>query len=294
MSREILVTGAHGALGTALQEYAQRGSQIIYAPRHHEVDVTDLDVCRDFLQSRPVDVIIHTAAITNWELAHRDPERAFYTNCLGIINMAKLALDYNARLVIVSTDGVFSGQMKHGGYTEQDKPDNPTSMYGWTKLAGELSPKMIGMPKEAYLIVRLGWLFGPTPQKDVKFVGAILRKIAHGETVLNAINDKVGTLAYTAHIAEKIFHYVGHSTFGVRHLANTGEVSRYDVAREIVELWEAQGVTVVPVTSDAFPSPVRRPDYAVLTTLYEDAGMPSWKSALGEYHDRFSDVHAFE
>lgn len=293
MSKEILVTGGKGALATAIELEGHAEGRIIYAPTHAEFDVVSLDQCRQYLEGKRVGAIIHTAAIANWEQVHKEPLSASDTHILGSANMARLALEKPAFLVLVSTDAVLSGRPKDGGYNERDFPLGPTSMYGWTKWVAELTPKMVGLPSEQYIVARCGWFFGPNPEKDRKFVGAILRQIANGTTRLRAVNDRSGSLVYTAHIAQRLFSYVDQETSGIRHLANTGAVTRLDVAKKIVELWQATGVSVEGVSSDVFPSPVERPEYAVLATLFTDATMSPWQEALAEYRDRFPNLSDF-
>lgn len=283
----IVLTGGSGSFGSALQ--AIEPSFKYEAPSSEEFNITNIDSCRAFLRGKSIDVIIHAAARTNWEKCQEDQQDAFQVNLIGTLNMVRLAQEHNARLVFCSSDGVFSGQFRKGAYTESDIPQNPPSMYGLTKLLAE---HFICHAAADALIVRLGWFFGPNPQKDTKFVGAILRQIGMGKTIIKAVADKVGSPTYTLDAAEKILQLIDERVTGIRHIANTGPASRFEVAKEIAQLWNSN-VHIDPVSSDTFPSIVRRPDFAVLSSEYPDCRLPHWKNALHRYHRAYPQAEQF-
>lgn len=280
MSKEqLLITGASGSLGTAFQQTAE--GRLLLTPSHQEFDITNYDACKEFAHGQVFDVIIHTAAMTNWETCHINPEVAFRVNTFGTLNMARIAKEKGVPIVVIGTDGVFDGKGKVGGYTESDPPHLPVSVYGVTKLAGEHLVMQVVQPD--YLIARTGWLFGPNPKKDQKFVGAMVRQIAQGKHILKAVYDKTGSPSYAMHVARKVYELIDRGTFGVRHVVNTGEATRLDVTEEIVRLW-GSGIKIEGVSSTIFPTPVRRPDNVFMSTDYDDARLPSWQEALFEYH----------
>lgn len=286
MSKEILLTGGRGALGTEFRNVTENryNPNILLAPTSTEFDITNLEECRTYLkQHGPLtDVIIHAAAVTNWEYAHAKPEVAFRVNTLGTMNMAQLAKESGARFVLISTDAVFPGTPKAEGYNETDIPHTPTNMYGMTKLVAEWEAKEL-VPD--VLIARLGWLFGPGPQQDTKFVGAILRQLAQGKDVIRAVTDKQGSPTYTLDGVNRIFDLIEQNTKGPRHVVNEGVVSRFEVAEKVVSTWNVPAV-VQPVSSDMFPSLVRRPAYSGMTTVYES--MRPWQEALVAYRNAHS------
>lgn len=290
MSKEVLITGASGSLGTALLLEAKKREASVLAPTHQEFDITNYEACREFARGKTIDVILHTAALTDWNLCHSDPELALRVNTLGAMNMARIAREHEARLILVSTDAVFQGTPKQNGYREDDIPQSPVSYYGVTKLMGEIAASHIAQP--SYLITRLGWLFGPNPAKDVKFVGAILRQLSQGKTTIKVVYDKTGSPTYAIHAAQKLFEYIDQEKGGTRHVVNDGAASRFAVAKELAALWDPQ-LQVIPVSSDEFPSVVRRPDYSVLASNYPDAQMPHWKTAIREYHEKYALVKEF-
>jgi dTDP-4-dehydrorhamnose reductase len=280
----ILLTGGSGVLGASIREAAAALGVPVAAPSSAELDVRDTDACDERGRTLgPRDAVVHCAAMTDWERCHEDPRGCFAVNAAGALNVARMAAASGAFLVHVSTDGVFDGRARERPYAESDRPGSPPSVYGVSKLAAE---HLVAVTCRDALVVRLGWLFGPPPAEDAKFVGAIIRRAWAGQP-LAAVSDKVGTLSYAPHAAEKIVRYAVGRTAGVRHLANEGVVSRLDVARFTLSLW-APGSTIREAASDEFPSPVVRPDFSALATTFDDARLPHWQDAVAAHFERHS------
>lgn len=285
-SKEILLTGGSGTLGTGILEVFQTTGGLdaeMIAPTSKELDITSLKSVQEFLarRTRPITNIIHAAAMTDWEKADCDPKKAFETNAIGTLNMAIVAKQYESKLIYISTDAVFSGEKKKGGYTENDLPNNPVSIYGITKLAGEFLAYST-LPN--LIIARLGWLFGPNPSKDKKFVGKILSQLANGTQEISAVSDKTGSPTYTLDAATRILELLHNDFVGAVHIVNSGIASRYEVAQEANVVWQAKA-NIKPVSSDKFPSPVKRPEFSGLGTLYHP--LRSWQQALHDYQLKY-------
>jgi len=289
MGSEILVTGGSGSLGEALVSSANRARKFLLAPSHEEMDVSVSEHCDRFADEYHPYAIIHSAAMTDWAKCHNNPYEAFRVNTLGTLNIARATLRSNSILIYVSTDAVFADDKRSEPYKETDIPISPTSVYGVTKLVGEWIVKSIA---RKYLIVRIGWLFGPNPSKDRKFVGAILNQVANGSGVVKAVDDKHGSLSYAEHVADKIFFYIDNSSEGIRHLVNQGQATRYEIAQEVLRLWSPR-TQVIAVQSDSFPSPIKRADFSVLESINPDSQLPAWTIALWDYHSKFPNIQDF-
>lgn len=292
MVETIFLTGGNGAFGTAFQEVCDAQHIKVVAPKSGEFDISKpVSHARRFSGER-IDAVVHAAAMTNWEQCHDKPREAFRVNTLGTLYMAKIARELDVPLVYISTDGVFDGLQRGYPIYESEMPGRilPGHTYGRTKLWGERFARVI-CPHN--LTVRLGWLFGPNPIKDTKFVGAILRQIARGAETIRAVDDKWGSPTFSPDAASKLLELVQDGATGTRHLVNGGEgVSRCDVAREVCSAW-APRVSVESVPSSTFPSRVYRPENSVLGTLFDDSRMRPWRKALGAYRDRFPDINQF-
>jgi len=276
---EILLTGGSGALGSSIRAVADNSEFEISSPDSKTFDVTDLISCSRYVADKNFDVIVHCAALTNFEHCHSNPLEAFEVNSLGTKNMARLAKDLGIALVYISTEAVFSGSNRSTPYTETDMPATPKNIYGWTKLIGEWWVREI---LDNFLIVRIGWMFGPSTEKDTKFVTKVSKKIQQKAPRIYAVGDILGSPTYSIHAAGKILDLVKSDTKNIRHVVNTGTATRFDMARELVKLADAK-IELTEVTANHFLSEVGRSRYSVLTTNDADAKLPSWKQALGEY-----------
>ncbi len=293
MSKEkVLITGGTGSLGTALSLECQRMGFGVQTPTRQELNLNSTDSIQHFTAANRYSAIIHSAAITDWNVCHTNPAEAHQVNSHSSALLAVDAKNKQIPYVFVSTDAVFPGSkpLHRGvGYSESDPAQSPVSMYGITKLAAET---LIQAVNEDALIVRLGWLFGPDPSKDKKFVGAIVRQLAMGKDKIQAVDDKFGSPTFAVDAASKIVELLDNNTKGIRHVVNEGVASRYDVAQQVVKLWKPS-TEVFKVTSDAFPSIVQRPDFSGMETEYSDTKMRKWQEALTAYHTQYPRMGMF-
>jgi dTDP-4-dehydrorhamnose reductase len=207
-------------------------------------------------------LVLHAAAWTRVDDAEADPEGAAAVNVAGTRNVAALG----APLVYFSTDYVFDGR-KRAPYVESDPPA-PLSVYGRTKLEGELAAG------EAW-IVRSSWLFGPTGHN---FVRTILRLGSERDEV-RVVDDQVGSPTYVGHLAAATRRIV-ELPRGLRHVAADGECSWAEFAAAIFE--EAGfRCRVVPITTAEYGAPAPRPAYSVLRSeRSETPTLPHWREGL--------------
>lgn len=247
MAVRMLVTGADGVVGGYVREVF--GSE-------YDLDLTDKDTL-DITDPRlptliyrnlgNIDVVLHLAAATDVDECERNPDLAWRTNALGTQNVAAACRKLGARMVYISTAGVFSGDQLEP-YTEFDHP-HPANVYGRAKLAGEiLATELLGPD---LLIVRAGWMFGGG-LGDGKFVGMIRRQIENGATELRAVDDKIGSPTFAADLLRTVVMLLGKDAYGVFHGANSGVCSRYDVAAAVRDLLGSEAA-VTAVSSSHFP-----------------------------------------
>ncbi len=266
----ILITGANGQLGRSLQEVLTT-DELLPLP-HADADVTDPTVVERIASWRP-DVVIHAAAMTDVDGCERNPDAAYRVNALGTRNVAVACQEANAAMVYISTDYVFDGT-KGDAYWEFDAP-NPLSAYGASKLAGE---QIVQQLLNRFWIVRTAWLYRPGHRN---FVSTILR-LAQQQDEIRVVETEVGSPTYAPDLAAAIAQLIRRPLYGVYHLVNRGQCSRYEFARRIVELARLPA-RVVPVKQ--FPRPAQRPAYAPLRNF---AGtqigieLRHWEAALRE------------
>jgi dTDP-4-dehydrorhamnose reductase len=258
--RRVLITGAGGQLGRALQEAFADDELVPLTRADWDVSEPPPDAARG-----PFDLVLHTAAWTDVDGAEADPQGAAAVNVGGTANAASLG----APLVTFSTDYVFDGR-KREPYVESDGP-SPLSAYGRTKLHGEAAAGA-----DAW-VVRTSWLFGPTGHN---FVRTMLRLGGERDEVA-VVDDQRGCPTYVGHLAAAVRELVDEDLpRGVWHLAADGECSWADFAEAIFE--EAGlGCRVRRVTTEELARPASRPANSVLRSEKPDAPtLPHWREGL--------------
>ncbi|RKP54468.1 L-threonine 3-dehydrogenase [Cohnella endophytica] len=147
---KILVTGASGQIGTELVARLRQIYNIdhviatdIKADGLNEssgiyeiLDVTDGQAMHDIANKYQVDTIIHLAALLS-ATAEAKPLLAWHLNMGGLLNALEVSKSLNCRLFTPSSIAAF-GPTTPKNNTPQDTMQRPTSMYGVSKVSGEL------------------------------------------------------------------------------------------------------------------------------------------------------------
>ena len=129
----ILVTGANGMLAKEVKEKFQKNNEII-ATDVQELDITDEKAVLDFVKNTKPDYIINCAAYTAVDKAEDNYELADRINGDGPTNLAKAAKNVGAKLVHISTDYVFGGNLDISKDYKDDDEKATVTAYGKTKL----------------------------------------------------------------------------------------------------------------------------------------------------------------
>jgi dTDP-4-dehydrorhamnose reductase len=258
----ILITGAGGQLGRALQEtFAGEG---VVALTHGDWDVT--------LPPPAVDaaLVLHAAAWTDVDGAEDDPQDAAAVNVGGTRHAAELG----APLVYFSSDYVFDGA-KREPYVESDAP-NPLSAYGRSKLHGE------GAAGEHAWIVRSSGLFG---ERGVNFVTTMLR-LGRERGEVDVVDDQRTSPTYVGHLAAATKQLLDRP-YGLWHVAAAGDCTWAEFTEAI---FEEAGVDarVRRISSEELGRRAPRPAYSVLRSEKGAPALPHWREGLRECLSRIA------
>ena len=271
----VFVTGAKGQLGRALQ--AQFVDGTVFPADLPECDITDRACVAQAIGQFEPDVVIHAAAMTDVDGCARDPDAAYRVNALGTQNVALACQSAGCPMLYISTNEVFDGR-KTEPYLEFDAA-NPINAYGRSKLAGETVVRDL---LTRFYIVRTAWLYG---QEGNHFVRKIIRR-ADEQGRLRVVADEVGSPTYAQDVASGVWRLVQTGAFGVYHFVNDGVASRYDLARQIMQLCGRGHVPVEPITLAEFTRPSTPPPYTPLRNFCGAAlgiTFRPWQAALAEY-----------
>ena len=260
---------------------AERAGHELLAIDLPELDITDpVAVDAYFERNRP-DAAINCAAWTDVDGAESHPDAARAVNAVGAGALAAAAARFDAALLHVSTDYVFTGQapLDAAGeprpYVESD-PTGPLSVYGKTKLEGELEV-LAASPR--HTVVRSAWLFGVNGRN---FADTML-KLASERDSVQVVDDQIGSPTWTGHLAPALLGLLEREVRGLVHLAGAGSVSWNGFAKEIFRQAEVE-CRVDAATSAQMARPAPRPAFSVLASERPEVlPMPDWRDGLAGY-----------
>lgn len=285
----ILLTGTGGQVGGALKPLlAQHGT--ILAPAAAEFDLSRPGTIAGRLDELEPDLIINPAAYTSVDRAEDERELAFVINAEGPKAIAQWAARHTVPMVHFSTDYVFDGSSEK--LWREDSPAVPLSVYGESKLAGDLSIIAAGGP---HLIVRTSWVYAA---RGTNFLRTVVR-LARERKELRIVDDQIGAPTAANAIAVALIRILNNNIdnlaqlfserSGIVNVVCAGETSWHGFASAIVEGLRSRGVTlavesIVPIKTSEFRTKAKRPANSRLdlSRLREVFGvtMPSWEQEL--------------
>lgn len=268
---KIMVTGANGMLGQDLVPISEKENFEVIPTDLHNLDITDEDAVKQFINEAKPDFIIHAAAYTDVDGAESNQEKAFLINENGTENLAKHSASSDIPILYISTDYVFDGT-KNEPYLPSDKT-NPINVYGLSKLKGE---EDLQKHCTKFYIARTSWLYG---HHGKNFVETMIN-LAQKNPELKVVSDQIGCPTWTVELSNAIVKIIkGNTPYGIYHTCGSGYTSWHGFASEIMRLMNLN-VKVTPVNTEYFPRPAKRPLYSVM----DNNGIcPEWKQSLKQY-----------
>ena len=280
---KILLLGKNGQVGWELQRSLSLLGDLVAcdfdSPGELKADFSQPESLAPLVRRERPDVIVNAAAHTAVDKAESEPELAQALNATAPGVLAREAATLGAWLVHYSTDYVFDGS--GDAPRDEDAPTAPLSVYGRTKLAGELA--VLAAQPEA-TVVRTSWVYTGGSGSD--FVAA-MRRVAATEDTVDVADDQIGSPTYVKDLAGALFE-AGDARIRepVLHAANDGAVSRFQQARAVFEALGADPERVRRASAAQSPKPARRPVYSALSmTMSAQAGLTPlrpWRAALAE------------
>ena len=279
---KVLLTGAAGQLGEALQR-SRPGSVVeLRALTRQELDLADPEACRRAVAEYRPDWLINAGAYTAVDRAEAEPELAQAVNAAAPAAFAEALQASGGRLLQVSTDFVFNGAQ--GSPYQPHQPVQPLGVYGATKAAGEAAAAA-ALDPERLCILRTSWVYGPVGKN---FLLTMLRLHREREQ-LRVVADQVGCPTATLGLAAACWAAIGQGVWGVHHWSDAGAASWYDFAVAIGELGVTAGLlsraaAVEPIPTAEYPTPAQRPSYSLLDCTATRAALQlqpeHWRWAL--------------
>ncbi|HTS01160.1 MAG TPA: dTDP-4-dehydrorhamnose reductase [Thermoanaerobaculia bacterium] len=273
MGSRIVVLGAGGQLGQVLLRDLRKGGHEVAALTRAALDVTQRFAVLDRVAKLRPEVIVNATAF-GVDASEEDPGKALAVNAFAVRALADVARSCDASLVQFSSDYVFDGAAT-APYRETDRP-NPVSVYGATKLLGELYAQ--GAPR--WTVLRVESLYGVPGGKGT--IDKMIAEARQGRT-LTAFYDRKVSPAHVDDVAAATRRIIEKKTpSGVWHCVNSGFASWQEIAVEIVRLAGSPS-NVIPASIERSGLRATRPLFSALSNeKLANAGieLPSWQSAL--------------
>jgi len=277
-----LITGGEGQLGRALFETASAPANV-RSVGHTQLDIADRLAVERILREFEPTLVINAAGFTRVDDAERESGAAERANTTGPAILAAACQRSGTWLVQVSTDYVFDGEQSRPYAT--DAQTNPLSVYGRTKLGGELAVSR-ALPSQS-TIVRTSWVYSASGRN---FLTTMLRLLKE-RSELKVVSDQIGAPTSVSGLARTIWSLARLRASGLYHWCDSGAASWYDFAVAISEEAHALALlatsaAIVPISSADYTTAARRPRFSLLdkrnTERLLGATAPHWRCALRE------------
>ena len=273
----ILISGANGQLGYDFQRLFDEIKEEYIATDVNDLDITDIEKVREFVKDKNITLIINCAAYNNVDKAEEEPEICKKLNTYAPRDLAIVAKEIGADYITYSTDFVFDGKKK-APYTEENIP-NPLSVYGKSKYEGE---KEVFKVKPDSFVVRTSWLFGIANNNFNKQV----INWSKSKDELSIVDDQISSPTYSKDLAYYSWELIKTKKYGLYHLSNGGEASKYNQGKYVLAKIDWQGKLNRAKTKD-FNLKAKRAEYTKLDSSklekVIDKKIPSWENGI----DRF-------
>jgi perosamine synthetase len=268
--KRVLVTGASGLLGGNLLHAFPDTWEIIGVVNQHSivspgdhVHIERADLLKEnfteIMKSyEPLDVIVHTAALTNVDLCEEQQDLTWKLNALlpGII--AQHCADKGIHLVHISTDHIFDG--KDGMYSEKSVP-HPINYYAKAKYEAE---KLVLDAQCHSTIIRTNF-FGFNVQEKNDFAGWV-RKALNEHMQLPLFTDIYFSPILTNQLAACIVEVIERDITGVLHIASANGCSKYEFGLMLAKAFDLPTETITPLSIESSHLEVSRPKNMTLNT----------------------------
>jgi dTDP-4-dehydrorhamnose reductase len=278
VARTALITGAGGLLGREMKaRLSETGWRVVAMPRT-DLDITSEDDVLRALEAVCPDVLINCAATADVDRCEVEADWAYAINEKGPGILARACRTFGVEIVHVSTDYVFDGS-KEGFYTQEDVPQ-PLSVYGQSKLAGEIA---VREATSRCYVVRTSWLFG----RGGKNFGSRVIQYARAGARIKGVTDQTSIPSYAPDVSARIEEIVTLGLHGLYHVTSTGPATWFEFARAALDL-AGLGETVIEPVSRAdlnqrAPRPHNTAMRCLLSEKLELEPVRHWRDALVEF-----------
>ena len=282
----VVLLGPNGQLGSDIRAaHDEAGAPFELMPLGRDrLDVTAPDL-EERLGTLRFDVLVNCTGFHRTDEAEDNASLAFAVNATAVQRMARACSRLGARLIHISTDYVFGGDIDRDEPLLEEDPVCPVNVYGASKALGETLARLAC---EDLLVLRVASLFGVagSSAKGGNFVETMLR-LGRERGTLEVVDDQMMSPTATADVARVMLRLMTDGCErGTYHVVNEGVATWFEFACEIMERARVRA-DVRPCSSETFPMRALRPAYSALDNAKISGlighAMPDWQEALGFY-----------
>ena len=292
---KIIISGVNGQLGKAIIKSKRNNYEVIGLEKT-QFDLENFKSCEDLILSFQPDWIINAAAYTQVDKAEHQQKKAYKVNSYGVENIAKVLSTYGGKLIHISTDFVFGGDISKSYLTTDIC--KPLGVYGASKLKGE----ELSLQFPNVVIIRTSWLYGPVGTNFCLTMLKLHKKFSEEGKSLKVISDQIGCPTSTSDLASICWEFIEklkNKEFSseVYHWSSSGVTSWYDFAIAIGEFGEKfslikKPAKVIPISSEEYKTDAKRPNFSILnckkTIKKLNIDQTYWRSSLNEVIQKIS------
>ncbi|MBI2195783.1 MAG: SDR family oxidoreductase [Candidatus Levybacteria bacterium] len=249
---KILGTGMRGLVGSRVQELLGVKYEFGNIDRTSGVDITNAGQVFASIGNSNAEIVIHLAAKTDVDGCEKDKPlgkegEAWKINVDGTQNVANACLKSNKKLIYISTDFVFDGNIPEGAFYKEEDSPNPINWYAKTKHEGE---RVVQNSQNPWLIVRLAYPYRAKFKKN-DFFRAILGRLQDGQTI-DAVVDHVFCPTFIDDVVLAIDKLIGSDSQGIFHVVGSEALTPYDAANIIAEEFDLDASLIRGTTREKF------------------------------------------
>ncbi|RYG05170.1 MAG: SDR family oxidoreductase [Chitinophagaceae bacterium] len=265
--KTILVTGSNGLLGQKITEkiLKEGGVNLIATAKggnrfpqkvgyiYSEMDISSREEVYAVVEKYRPDAIVHTAAVTNVDIAESNRELAFELNVEAVQTLIDVCEKNDIQFVHLSTDFIFDG--KEGPYSEDAVP-NPLSYYGETKLLAE---QVIQKSTCKWAILRTILVYGIVSDMSRSNIVLWAKGALEKGIPLNVVNDQWRAPTLAEDLADACLLAVEHRAQGVYHISGKDSMSISELVRKVADFWELDKSLINEISSASLNQAAQRP-----------------------------------
>ncbi|MEY3321240.1 MAG: hypothetical protein RLZZ417_823 [Bacteroidota bacterium] len=290
MKIKVLVSGANGQLGLALQLISSNypSLQIDFINRN-QLDLERLEATNipSILNTSLYDYYIHAAAYTAVDLAEKEIKQCFQINEIAVKQLVTHFSSKKTKFIYISSDYVYHS-LQNTPFTETDLPQ-PKGVYAKSKLAGEEAVKK---HTDHYLIFRTSWVYGEHGKNFIRTMDRMGRE----KEQIQVVFDQIGSPTWVYDLANMLLTIITEGKAkeinGTFNYSNEGITSWYDIAKAIM-IQRGYSTKIIPVRTTSFPLPAPRPPFSAMDKSHFKEifrlEIPHWQESLQKCLQRLPD-----